>query len=335
MRQPTSDTHNSTTRTLYRLDHTTHNMTSQTKLDVPKLHPSNYGPWLLALRAAAYNSDSFEHLTGDPQPPTDPVALPNFLKKRNHFLEKVNATIPSDIANLLIAPDSEPTPFALFTAIKAHLNASNASDHRYLKSLAEAAHFLLDMTLPDYITAHEKIRAKMIASWYPNISDPTITAEFMIEGLKHNPGTVNIGLQLLSIQPSDMKDFTPHFNRIQAYQDITAAIPQAHGLGAPTAPILRNPRYSSHPPQHCPDSTRKPHSLTFPQPVQIPPQQRCTQPSSYRKPMLRLSKSPQSSKPQSCTPVVRPRYTVHRLRYSNRPPSNMAATAPTEDNNDT
>ena len=205
-------------------------MTSETKSDVPNRDPSNYGPWLLTLPAAAYNSNSFEHLTVDPQPPTDHAALPNFLKKRNYLLEKIIATIPSDIANLLIATDSKPKPFALATAIKAHLNTSNTNDHRYLKSLAEAAHFLPDMNLPHYITAHEKIRPKMIAYRYPSISDPTNTVEFMIEGLKHNPRMVNIGLQLLSIQPSDMKDFTHYFNRIQAYQDISAVIPQAHSL---------------------------------------------------------------------------------------------------------
>ena len=70
----------------------------------------------------------------------------------------------------------------------------------------------------------------MIASQYPNITDFKITVEFMIEGLKHNQATSHIGLQLIALQPVDLKAFTDQFNRIQSYQGATMNIPQPHGL---------------------------------------------------------------------------------------------------------
>ena len=308
-------------------------MTSETKSDVPKLDPSNYGAWLLALRALTYNSDSFENLTGDPQPPIDPAALPNSLQKRNYLLGKIIATIPSDISNLLISPDSEPTPFALVTAIKAHFNNLNANDHRYVKCLAEAAHFLPDMTLPDYITAHEKIRAKMIASRYPNISNPTTTVALMIEGLQQNPRTVNIGLQVLSIQPSDMKDFTHHFSRIQAYQDITAAIPQALGLPRNQSSeihdilhILRNTARTAQE-SHTRSHFRNPCKFHLSKGVRNPrhTESQCRDPLDPRNPqncnLVRLSSA-------RATQSIDDDTLIGHLQ-------NMAANAPTEDNNDT
>lgn len=82
-----------------------------------------------------------------------------------------------------------------------------------------------DMTLADYVAANETIRARMIASRYPNIREPSFAVEFLIEGLMHNQATTNIGLQLLANQPSDVKDFTHQFIRIKEYQDVTPASP--------------------------------------------------------------------------------------------------------------
>ena len=36
------------------------------KQDMPKLDPANYGPWLLALRSAAYTTEASQHITGTP-----------------------------------------------------------------------------------------------------------------------------------------------------------------------------------------------------------------------------------------------------------------------------
>ena len=208
------------------------NMNPDIRIDVPQLDLANYGPWLLALRAAAFNYEANDHLTGDPPLPTTTQDIQVYHKKKNYLIGKIVSTIPNDIANLLIAPDTDPTPHTLVTKIKEHLNTANANDHRYLKSLAESTHFLPDMTLSEYVSTHEKIRARMIASQYPKITDPKITVEFMIEGLKHNQATSHIGLQLIALQPVDLKDFTHQFNRIQSYQGVTVSTPQPHGLSA-------------------------------------------------------------------------------------------------------
>lgn len=70
------------------------------------------------------------------------------------------------------------------------------------------------MTLSTSVAAHEKIRIQMIATKYPNISDLKTTVEFLIEGLKQNPIINRIGLQLLCLNPVDIKDFFHKFNRI-------------------------------------------------------------------------------------------------------------------------
>lgn len=54
-------------------------------------------------------------------------------KKKNNLLGKIITTTPAEIDNVLIGPETEPTPYILFTTIKEHLNTTNANDHRYLK----------------------------------------------------------------------------------------------------------------------------------------------------------------------------------------------------------
>ena len=125
------------------------NMNPDIRIDVPQLDPANYGPWLLALRAAAFNYEANDHLTGNTPLPTTPQDIQTYQKKKNYLLGKIVSTIPKDIASLLIAPDTEPTPHTLVTKIKEHLNTANANDHRYLKSVAESTHLLPDMTLSE------------------------------------------------------------------------------------------------------------------------------------------------------------------------------------------
>lgn len=63
-------------------------MKIESKIDVPQLDSANHSPWLLSLRAAAFISDSIDHIQGDLTIPVDPVALTVHNKKRTISLAK-------------------------------------------------------------------------------------------------------------------------------------------------------------------------------------------------------------------------------------------------------
>ena len=156
---------------------------------MPKLDPANYGPWLLALRSAPYTTEASQHITGNPPTPSDADALTSYQKKKHSILGKILSSVPSEILNLLLTPLDDPTPYDLLTKIVTHLDTSNASDHEYLKQEAEQCNYTSGMSLQQYVTAHNTIRTKMMAARYPNISDPTTTVDFLINGLHLNPST--------------------------------------------------------------------------------------------------------------------------------------------------
>ena len=185
--------------------------------DVPKLDTANYGPWLVAIRAAAHTIDCINHITGNSELPQDPNQQTDFQRNKHFFIGKIISSIPPEIANFIITPTSDPTPFELITATTAHPDTTNTSDHKYLKQLAEQTIFLPDMTLSQYVTAHETIRTKMIAARYPSISDLRATVEFLIDGLRFNPVTSTVSVQLISLDPEDVNDFVHKFNRITSY----------------------------------------------------------------------------------------------------------------------
>ena len=84
------------------------------------------------------------------------------------------------------------------------------------------------MSLQQYVTAHNNIRTKMIALRYPNISDPTTTVDFLINGLRLNPSTSPIGLQLMALAPKDVKDFSQKFKKIATYTTPLRYQPSPH-----------------------------------------------------------------------------------------------------------
>lgn len=90
-----------------------------------------------------------------------------------------------------------------------------------MKQLEEQTHFLPDMTLQQYIAAHEQIRSKMIAARLPDIYDPKTIFEVLIDGLRFKPATVNIGRQLIALDPKDTKDFVLKLSRLDLYQQAT------------------------------------------------------------------------------------------------------------------
>ena len=125
--------------------------------------------------------------------------------------------MPLHILNLLVTSSDDPSPFDLLNDIKNHVDTDNSLDHKYLKLEAEQCNFEPGMTLDSYVTSHTKIASRTIAAHYPDIKNPTNTVEFLINGLRLNPETALIGLQLHALAPADIKDFTHKFNRMKAY----------------------------------------------------------------------------------------------------------------------
>ena len=165
-----------------------------------------------------------------PQPPIRRNRARHIPSKQKLPTWQVNHVNPPQIANLILTPTSDPTPYDLIQAVTSHLDTTNASDHKYLKQLAEQAHYLPDMTLEQYISTHEQIRTIMIAARYPEISDPKTTVEFLIDGLRFNPSTATIGSHLIALDPKDTKDFVHKFNRLTMYRQPTQLRPShMHG----------------------------------------------------------------------------------------------------------
>ena len=146
--------------------------------DIPRLDSTNYGPCIVATRAAAHTIDAIEHITSNPNPPQDKTDLTTFQRNKNYLLGStwaVNHVNPPQIANLILTTTSDPTPYDLIQAVMSHLDTTNVSDHKYLKQLAEQAHYFPDMTLEQYISTHEQIRTRMIGARYYEILDPKHT----------------------------------------------------------------------------------------------------------------------------------------------------------------
>ena len=107
-------------------------------------------------------------------------------------------------------------------AIIALLDTTNADDPKYPKQQAKQAHFKPTMTLQEYVTMNEELRAKIFASQYPDIQDSRTTVTYMIDGLRNNPDTAPNGMQLLAMNPARTKEFMQKYNRITGYKQSLA-----------------------------------------------------------------------------------------------------------------
>lgn len=192
------------------------------KIHIPELNTDNYLPWLLALRSTAIVHNAQHHLEQNPPLPSDPALAQAHNKSKHQLIAIILSTVPSQVISLVLTPTTDPTPYDLLQSILSYLDTTNKNDHKYLKSQAESMHFVPGMTLQEYVSKHEALRTKMIASKYPTIDDPQTTVEFMIDGLKHNPSTVHIGRQMITHTPTDIKDFVHRYNRILAYEPVPA-----------------------------------------------------------------------------------------------------------------
>lgn len=65
----------------------------------------------------------------------------------------------------------------------------------------------------------------MIAAQFPEIAYPKTTVEFLIDGLRFNPGTATIGSQLIAPNPKDNNDFVHKFNSLDFYRKSTLSHP--------------------------------------------------------------------------------------------------------------
>eukprot|EP00737_Agarophyton_chilense_P002949 gb/GEZJ01003408.1/.p1 GENE.gb/GEZJ01003408.1/~~gb/GEZJ01003408.1/.p1 ORF type:complete len:303 (+),score=23.34 gb/GEZJ01003408.1/:2320-3228(+) len=122
------------------------------------------------------------------------------------------------------------------------------------------------MTIEDYFIKHNSLRARMIASQFPNITDETTTVEFMIEGLRFDPDSIGNGRQLLAINAPTVKDFLHHFHRLKSYNMPAPSQPTSTIYQKITSPfqIPRQPFYQTSPPP------RRPQYNAGPAPPNLP-----------------------------------------------------------------
>lgn len=78
--------------------------------------------------------------------------------------------------------------------------------------------------MTEYVSGSGHVQSRMIAARYFDVNYPKETMEFMIKGLNYNPETASSGLQIIALDPPDIKDLVQKFNRISSYKD--AAIQQ-------------------------------------------------------------------------------------------------------------
>ena len=90
-----------------------HINTTDKRPEIPRRDPTNYGPWMVATRAAAHTIGAIEHITGNPLPPHDRTELMIFHKNKHYLLGKLITSIPPEIANLILTLTSDPTPYDL------------------------------------------------------------------------------------------------------------------------------------------------------------------------------------------------------------------------------
>ena len=101
--------------------------------DIPRLDPTNYGPWIVATRAAAHTINAIEHITSNPNPQKTKPSSPHYIETKTTYLAKYNHVNPLQIANLILTPTNDPAPYDIIQAVTSHLGTTNASDHKYLK----------------------------------------------------------------------------------------------------------------------------------------------------------------------------------------------------------
>ena len=178
----------------------------------------------MAIDSTATTLDALNHVTTNPAISKDAAQISQYNKKRHTLRAIVLSTVPSDILNLLsIRPD--PSPKDLIDAVLNHLQTNTATDHKYLKSEAENLRLISGMTIDEYVLKHNSLRARMISSQFPNITDGTSTVAFMIESLRYSSDTIEMGRKLIAINPPTVKDFLHHSHRLKSYNITSPSIP--------------------------------------------------------------------------------------------------------------
>ena len=83
--------------------------------------------------------------------------------------------------------DIDATPMDIVKEIRTIYETSTTTDHHLLRQDVEGKKLTEDVSIEEYIQTHRAIRTKMRNASYPNISDETITVDFIIKGLDGHP----------------------------------------------------------------------------------------------------------------------------------------------------
>ena len=97
-------------------------------------------------------------------------------------------------------------------------------DHRSFRIEAKTTMFESETSLDEYIKKHHAIRSKTIAANYPRIHNESTTVKFLIDGLRHNHSTVDVGRTPIGMNPQSIKDFVNMYNHIATYNTVPKAL---------------------------------------------------------------------------------------------------------------
>ena len=136
--------------------------------------------------------------------------------------------------------DIDATPLDVIRAI---YETNTTTDHHLLKQEAEGKKLTDGVSIEEYIQTHRAIRTKMRNASYPNISDETITVDFIIKGLDGHPAFRRVPDTCVENDtiPRTIKITENRLKAIQCRLQSRSTAPQEHGPQGLAAPHRGSP----------------------------------------------------------------------------------------------
>lgn len=154
---------------------------------VETLSYSNYTFWFLSLRLAAAVYRCEEHISSDPNPPSDPESKDSHRRTAAKAWLLVTQSVPEEMRNQLTFQDLSSTPRTIVEKLK-HLVMSRPENSRvYLMTRAQNTILRQGQSMSDYLAAHDDIRQRMILVDHIKEDDEATSILFILCGLRQNP----------------------------------------------------------------------------------------------------------------------------------------------------